>query len=68
MNDVFQNLAGLDALKAWFAHHSQFFQQRNVLAPRAVVLAGDSRARESGALPRWWQKASVGRVVDSHER
>jgi SpoVK/Ycf46/Vps4 family AAA+-type ATPase len=40
MNSPFPHLAGLGELKAWFAGHLQLFQQRNILAPRGIVLAG----------------------------
>lgn len=40
MNPPFPHFAGLGDLKAWFARHQRLFQQRNVLAPRAIALAG----------------------------
>jgi SpoVK/Ycf46/Vps4 family AAA+-type ATPase len=40
MNDAFQHLAGLGAIKAWLAAHLPLLQEGGNLAPRAIVLAG----------------------------
>lgn len=40
MNDAFQHLAGLGAIKAWVAAHLPLLQEGGNLAPRAIVLAG----------------------------
>jgi hypothetical protein len=40
MNEAFQHLAGLGAIKAWLAAHRPFLREGGNLAPRAIVLAG----------------------------
>ena len=40
MNDAFQYLTGLGALKSWLTEHLPLFREINVLAPRAIVLTG----------------------------
>lgn len=40
MNDAFQHLAGLGALKAWLAANLPLLRECGSLAPRAIVLAG----------------------------
>ena len=40
MNDAFQHLSGLGAIKAWLAAHLPFLREGGRLAPRAIVLAG----------------------------
>lgn len=40
MNDSFENLAGLGAIKAWLKEHLPFFREGGSLAPRAIVLTG----------------------------
>jgi len=40
MNEEFQHLAGLDALKAWLAKYLPLFQGNDPLAPRSIVLTG----------------------------
>lgn len=40
MNDAFEHLAGLDAIKAWLGVHPPFHREGGSLAPEAIVLAG----------------------------
>ncbi len=40
MNEAFEHLAGLGALKKWLADHLPLFQEDSPLAPRAIVLTG----------------------------
>lgn len=40
MNDAFQHLAGLGAIKAWLTAHLPLLREGGCLAPRAIVLTG----------------------------
>jgi hypothetical protein len=40
MNNAFEHLAGLGAIKAWLTAHLPFLREGGSLAPRAIVLTG----------------------------